>query len=111
MDTSANSLLTILVATPAGKQISIAPASKWLRTAASTIYTLGLAIAVAVLFALWLTGKLVILVAALLVMAFDIPDSPTQMTVTKPAVSEPVASAPTLKAGFDSDRFQVADPW
>jgi hypothetical protein len=109
MDTSANSLLTIPLATPAGQEISIAPASKLLRTAVSTIYTLGLAIAVAVLFALWLTGKLVILVAALLVMAFDMPAPTSRSTVTKVSVSEPLASAPKSDLGFDYGL--IPDPW
>jgi hypothetical protein len=109
MDTSANSLLTIPVATPAGKQISIPPASKWLRTAASTIYTLGLAIAVAVLFALWLTGKLVILVAALLVMAFDMPPPTSRPAVTNISVCEPLASGSSVDSRFDYGL--IPDPW
>jgi hypothetical protein len=109
MDTSANSLLTIPVDSPAGKEVSIAPASKLIRTAVSTIYTLGLAIAVAVLFALWLTGKLVILVAALLVMAFDMPAPASRPAVTKISVSEPPASAPSVDSGFNYEL--VADPW
>jgi uncharacterized membrane protein len=104
MDTSANSLLTIPLATPAGQEISIVPASKLLRTAGRTIYTLGLAIAVAVLFALWLTGKVVILVAALLVMAFDIPAPTSRVAVKKASVS-----VPKVDLGFDYGL--VADPW
>ncbi len=109
MDTGSNAVFTIPLATPEGKKIFIPPSSELIRSVLSTVYTLGLAIAVAVLFVLWLTGKLIILVAALLVMAFDIPAPATQMAVTKITVSEPSASPPTV----ETVNYQglIADPW
>ncbi len=94
-----------------GEQIFIAPSSKVLPTFLKTVRTVGLVMAVVLLLALRLTEQLIITIAALLVMAFDIPDSPTSRAITKPAVSEPAASVSPLKAKFDSDRFQLADPW
>ncbi|MBW4550874.1 MAG: hypothetical protein KME35_07170 [Aphanocapsa sp. GSE-SYN-MK-11-07L] len=109
MDTCAESAYSAPLAGLGEQQMFIAPSSKVLPTFLRTIRTVGLVMAVVILFALRLTEQLIITIAALLLMAFDIPDSPTQV-ISKPAPFAPKLEA-TVENGFDGDRFQIADPW
>jgi hypothetical protein len=109
MDTYAESAYSAPLAGLRDQKMFIAPSSKVLPTFFKTVRTIGLVIAVVLLFALRLTEQLIITIAALLLMAFDIPDSPTQV-ISKPAPSAPKVEA-SVENGFDGDRFQIADPW
>jgi hypothetical protein len=57
----------------------IAPSNRSLSTAINLIRILGMGLAVVILFVLWVTSQVCILIAALLVMAVDIPAPAAQI--------------------------------
>lgn len=73
----------------------IAPSNTSLSTVVNLIRILGMSLAVGILFVFWVTGQGCILLATLLVMAFDIP-----------------ASSPAAQAiEFRPEPLLIPDPW